>query len=52
MQAGVIGCDHLGELIDLGVERSIIRGASLDPADPESRAAERFMEAVAPLLRG
>ena len=43
--------DRLGELIDLGVERIIIRGVSLDPADPESRAAERFMEEVAPLLR-
>ena len=28
-----------------------VRGVSLDPADPDSRAAERFIEEVAPLLR-
>ena len=43
--------DRLSELIDLGVDKFIIRGVNLDPADPESRAAERFVEEVAPLLR-
>ncbi len=43
--------DRLGELIDLGIDKFIIRGVSLDPADPESRAAERFIQEVAPLLR-
>ncbi len=43
--------DRLSELIDLGVERFIIRGVSLDPAEPESKAAERFVQEVVPLLR-
>lgn len=43
--------DRLSELIDLGIDKFIIRGVNLDPADPESRAAERFVEEVVPLLR-
>ncbi len=43
--------DRLAELIDLGIDRFIIRGVSLDPADPDSVAAERFVKEVAPLLR-
>ena len=43
--------DRLGELIDLGVDKFIIRGVTLDPDDPASKAAERFIEEVAPLLR-
>ncbi len=42
--------DRLAELIDVGVERFIIRGVSQDPADPESKAAERFVDEVVPLL--
>lgn len=43
--------DRLAELIDLGIDKFIIRGVSLDPADPDSPAAERFVREVAPLLR-
>ena len=43
--------DRLSELIELGVDKFIIRGVNLDPADPESRAAERFVEEVVPLIR-
>ena len=43
--------DRLAKLIDLGIDKFIIRGVSLEPADPDSRAAERFIEEVAPLLR-
>lgn len=43
--------DRLAELIDLGIDRFILRGLSLDPADPDSRASERFIQEVAPLLR-
>ncbi len=43
--------DRLAELIDLGIDKFIIRGVSLDPADPDSNAAQRFTQEVAPLLR-
>ena len=43
--------DRLAELIDLGIDKFIIRGVSLDPADPESKLAQRFTNEVAPLLR-
>ena len=43
--------DRLAELIDLGIDKFIIRGVSLDPADPESKAAQRFTDEVVPLLR-
>ena len=42
---------RLGELIELGVDRFIMRGSPLDPADPDSRASERFAAEVAPQLR-
>ena len=43
--------DRLAELIDLGVQRFILRGLPLDPADPNSESSERFVREVAPLLR-
>ena len=42
---------RLGELIELGVDRFILRGSPLDPADPDSQASERFAAEVAPQLR-
>ena len=55
-QFGIFGpptycADRLAELIDLGIDRFIIRGVSLDPADPDSGAAERFVKEVVPQLR-
>ena len=44
--------DRLSQLIELGVDKFIVRGVNLDPADPDSRAAERFVEEVVPLIRG
>ena len=43
--------DRLSELIDLGVDRFVFRGSPLDPDNPDSRAAERFVQEVVPLLR-
>ena len=43
--------DRLSELIALGVDRFVLRGTPLDPDNPDSRAAERFVQEVVPLLR-
>ena len=43
--------DRLSELIELGVDRFVVRGTPLDPDNPDSRAAERFVQEVVPLLR-
>ena len=43
--------DRLSELIELGVDRFVFRGTPLDPANPDSSAAERFVQEVVPLLR-
>lgn len=44
--------DRLAELIDLGIDRFILRGGTLDPDNQNSQASERFVEEVVPLLRG
>lgn len=43
--------DRLGRLIELGVDRFILRGTPLDPANPDSASAERFVQEVASALR-
>ena len=43
---------RLGELVELGIDRFILRGSPLDPADPDSRSSERFAQEVIPQLRG
>ena len=43
---------RLGELVELGIDRFILRGSPLDPADPDSQASERFAQEVVPQLRG
>ena len=43
--------DRLSELIELGVDRFVVRGTPLDPDNPDSRAAERFVQEVVPELR-
>ena len=43
---------RLAELIELGVDRFVFRGTPLDPTNPDSLAAERFVQEVAPGLRG
>ncbi len=43
--------DRLSELIELGVDRFVVRGTPLDPDNPDSRAAERFIREVMPVLR-
>ena len=43
---------RLGELIDLGIDRFILRPGALDPSQPESEVCERFAAEVAPQLRG
>ena len=42
---------RLGELIELGVTRFFIPGATLDPSHPDSECSERFVNDVAPQLR-
>lgn len=42
---------RLGELIELGVTRFFITGATLDPSHPNSECSERFVSEVAPQLR-
>ena len=42
---------RLSELIELGVDRFVFRGTPLDPGNPDSQAAERFVQEVVPLLR-
>ena len=42
---------RLSELIELGVDRFIFRGTPLEPDNQDSRAAERFVQEVAPMLR-
>jgi len=44
--------ERLGELAELGIDRFILRGSPLDPADPDSAASERFVQEVAPQLQG
>ena len=53
---GVIGppsncADRLSELIELRVDRFVVRGTPLDPDNPDSHAAERFVREVVPMLR-
>ncbi len=43
--------DRLSELIGLGVDRFVFRGTPLEPHNPDSRAAERLVQEVVPLLR-
>ena len=43
---------RIGELIELGIDRFILRGGPLDPSQPDSEANERFATEVAPQLRG
>ncbi len=43
--------DRLSELIELGVDRFIVRGTPLEPDNPDSRAAERFVHEVVSVLR-
>jgi len=38
-------------LIELGVDRFVLRGSPLDPADPDSMASERFTQEVIRQLR-
>jgi len=42
---------RLGELIELGVTRFFIPGATNDPSYPDSQCSERFVNDVAPQLR-
>ncbi len=42
---------RLGELIELGVTRFLIAGATLDPSHPYAECSERFVSDVAPQLR-
>ena len=43
--------DRLSELIEVGIDRFIVIGNAVDPADPESaRAAERLAQEVLPAL--
>ncbi len=53
---GVFGSpDHavqrLGALIEVGIDRFILRGSPIDPADPGSVASERFVNEVARQLK-
>lgn len=41
---------RLGELIEAGIDRFILRGSPLDPADPGSASSERFTQEVIPQL--
>ena len=44
--------DRLSELIELGIDRFIVVGTTIDPINPQSaRSAERLMEEVVPALR-
>ncbi len=43
---------RLGGLVELGIDRFILRGSPLDPADSDSAASERFVQEVAPQLQG
>ena len=43
--------DRLSELIALGVDRFVFRGTPLEANNPDSRAAERFVQEVVPELR-
>ena len=43
---------RLGELVELGVDRFILRGSPIDPANPDSTSSERFVQEVAAQLRG
>ncbi len=43
--------DRLAPLIELGVDRFILRGSPTDPANPNSEVSERFVEEVARQLR-
>ena len=43
---------RLGELVEIGIDRFILRGSPLDPADPDSQASERFVQEVASQFGG
>ncbi len=43
--------ERLSQLIELGVDRFILRGSPLDPANPDSASSERFVQDVVPQLR-
>ena len=43
--------DRLSELKEAGVDRFILRGSPLDPANPDSHTSERFIQEVASVLK-
>ena len=43
--------ERLSQLIELGVDRFILRGSPLDPANPDSVSSERFVQDVVPQLQ-
>ncbi|ETW94354.1 MAG: hypothetical protein ETSY1_35275 [Candidatus Entotheonella factor] len=43
--------ERLSQLIELGIDRFILRGSPLDPDDPDSASCERFVQDVVPQLR-
>ena len=43
--------ERLSQLSELGVDRFILRGSPLDPADPDSASSERFVQEVVPQLQ-
>jgi len=43
--------ERLGQLVELGVDRFILRGSPLDPDNPDSLTCERFISKVAAQLR-
>ncbi len=44
--------ERLAPLIELGVDRFVLRGSPIDPANPSSVASERFINDVVRQLRG
>ena len=43
--------ERLSELIELGVDKFILRGTPIEPTNSDSQAAERFFQEVVPLIR-
>ena len=41
---------RLGELVELGIDRFILRGSPLDPTNPDTNSSERFVSEVVPQL--
>ena len=42
---------RLAELVELGIDRFILRGSPLDPANPDTESSERFVRDVVPQLQ-